>query len=103
MIRRFSVTALLAMIAAGFFAPSGASAAQEGCPDGMVPVPASATQGRGDDNGDGVVCGKVKKDDKVIGGPDKDPGEEEEEQPPVEGALTVVIGGIEWWITDNTY
>lgn len=101
MIRRFSVAALLAMIAAGLFAPSGASADQDGCPDGMVPVPASATQGRGDDNGDGVVCGKVKDDGKVTGGPDKDPGEDEE--PPAEDAIIVVIQGVEWWIVDNVF
>lgn len=98
MIRRFSVTALLAMIAAGFFAPSGASAHEGACPDGMTPTPATGPQAHHDRNNDGLVCTKPKKDGRVSGGPDND-----EEEPPVDGALTVVIAGVEWWIVDNVY
>lgn len=96
MIRRFSVAACLAMIAAGFFAPSGASAHEGQCPDDMTPTPATGSQSHHDRNGDGLVCMKPKKDGRTSGGPDNDP-----EEPPTEDAVTIVIAGIEWWITDN--
>lgn len=98
MIRRFSVTAFLAMIAAGFYAPGGASADQGACPDGMTPTPATGQQSHHDRNGDGLVCTKPKKDGRLAGGPDND-----DEEPPVEDAVTIVIAGVEWWITDNVY
>ncbi|HEV3001767.1 MAG TPA: hypothetical protein VGW75_13580 [Solirubrobacteraceae bacterium] len=62
-----------------------------GCPDDFVLVPAFLTQGRGDDNRDGVVCGKPAGD-RVVGGPK-----------PHQDAELVVIEGEPWWILDNVY
>ncbi len=71
-IRRVALLVILAMSPLSMSVPAFADPVGA-CPDGHILIPAATQQqSNKDKNGDGFICGKVKPNGEIVGGPDYD-------------------------------